>query len=162
MELIIWRHADAGDALADPLADLERCLSERGRKQAERVSRWLRDRLPADFEVLASPASRTCETAAALGVPVRVDARLVPGRGVADHLAALNWSENWSEQGETGSRAIILVGHQPSLGRLASRLLAGQQLDWSIRKGQAWWLSRRMRAGQAQVVLRAAITAELT
>ena len=55
----------------------------------------------------------------------------------------------------------MIVGHQPSLGRLASLLLAGQEADWSIKKGALWWLTNRVRRGDAQTVLRAMIPVEL-
>lgn len=158
MDLILWRHADAGDPFADPAADLERRLSERGRKQAERVARWLQARLPERCLVLSSPAARTRETAAALGAKVKIDPRLAPGLDVADHLAALNWPEG----PEMRMRHVVLVGHQPVLGRLASLLLSGSEADWSIKKGSIWWLSTREREGRAQIVLRAVIGPDLT
>ena len=63
MNLIIWRHADAGDSLEDHKQDLERSLSERGKKQASRMSRWLDARLPETFAVVSSPAKRALQTA---------------------------------------------------------------------------------------------------
>ena len=157
MDLILWRHADAGDSLADPVADLKRKLTDRGRKQSERAARWLQARLPERYLVLSSPALRTTETAAALGVKCRIDERLAPGSDVAHHLAALNWPDG----PETRTRHIVLVGHQPGLGRLASLLLAGAEADWSIKKGGIWWLSTREREGRSQIVLRAAIAPDL-
>ena len=64
MELILWRHADAEDGAPD----LERRLTAKGRKDAERVAGWLLRHLPADFKVVASPAARAQETAQALGM----------------------------------------------------------------------------------------------
>jgi len=89
MNLILWRHAEAEDGPVD----LKRALTGRGRKQAERMARWLREHLPDRFEVLASPAVRTCETADALGVEYRTDRRLLPDSDVAHHLAAIEWPE---------------------------------------------------------------------
>lgn len=157
MDLIVWRHADAGDAVPEPERDAGRRLTERGRKQAERVARWLKARLPERYTVLSSPATRALETAKALGAPVRIDARLAPGAGVADVLAALDWPAGPAR----GSRHVIVVGHQPTLGRLASLLVSGREADWSIRKGAVWWLSSRERDGRAQLVLRAAISPDL-
>ncbi|MCM5571715.1 histidine phosphatase family protein [Burkholderiaceae bacterium FT117] len=157
MDLILWRHADAGDAVDDPKVDLERRLTDRGRKQADRVARWLLARLPERYLVLASPAARARETAAALGVKARTEPRIAPGLDVADHLAALNWPEG--PEGRT--RYVVLVGHQPALGRLASLLLSGAEADWSVKKGAAWWLSTREREGRAQIVLRAVIGPDL-
>lgn len=157
MDLILWRHADAGDSVDDPKADLERRLTDRGRKQADRVARWLLARLPERYLVLASPAARARETAAALGAKARTEPRIAPGLDVADHLAALNWPEG----PEARMRHVVLVGHQPQLGRLASLLLSGNEADWSVKKGSIWWLSTREREGRAQIVLRAVIGPDL-
>ena len=157
MELIVWRHADAGDAALGVASDLERRLTDRGRKQAERMARWLQARRPERYAVLSSPAARARETAEALGVKVRTDARLAPDAEVAHALAALNWPDG----PESRSRHVVLVGHQPMLGRLVSLLLSGQEADWSVRKGAIWWLSTREREGRDQVVLRAAIAPDL-
>ena len=56
MDLILWRHAEAGDPLADPIADLERPLSTKGERQARRVADWLNQFLPDSTRVLTSPA----------------------------------------------------------------------------------------------------------
>ena len=40
MDLIVWRHAEAEDGVPD----LERKLTAKGRKQAERVAQWLLQR----------------------------------------------------------------------------------------------------------------------
>jgi phosphohistidine phosphatase len=38
---------------------------------------------------------------------------------------------------------VLLVGHQPALGELASLLLIGREAPWTIRKGAVWWLRNR-------------------
>ena len=43
----------------------------------------------------------------------------------------------------------------------ADVLLAGQEAEWTIKKGALWWLSNRTRGDETQTVLRAAIPAEL-
>lgn len=50
---------------------------------------------------------------------------------------------------------MIIVGHQPALGRLASLLLAGSEADWTIKKGGIWWFTNRVRHDETQTVLRA-------
>ena len=54
MELILWRHADAEDSSPD----LDRELTDKGRKQAARVADWLTPRLSPDIRILVSPAAR--------------------------------------------------------------------------------------------------------
>jgi phosphohistidine phosphatase len=148
VDLILWRHADA----VEGGRDLERKLTAKGHKQAARVSEWLAARLPSKYAVLASPARRACETADALGVRYKISDRLAPGAAPADILEAAGWP---SHKG-----AVIVVGHQPDLGRVAAVLLAGAVADWSVKKGGLWWLSNRERAGEAQVVVRAVLAPE--
>ncbi|WP_455282979.1 SixA phosphatase family protein [Cupriavidus necator] len=156
MNLILWRHAEA-EALPDALsmsrhADLQRPLTRRGRKQADASAKWLRAHLPADTRVLCSPALRTRETATALtGAPEIVEA-LGPGADVSAVLAAVEWPER--------PEHVVVVGHQPWIGRVASLLLAGTEMDWSVRKGGVWWLTGRTRESEAQTVLRAVINPE--
>lgn len=72
-----------------------------------------------DTLVLSSPARRAMQTAQTLGLPFKVKTQLGVGAGTADLLGAADWPDH--------SGAIILVGHQPVLGRLASLLLAGTE-----------------------------------
>ncbi|HEY9381106.1 MAG TPA: histidine phosphatase family protein, partial [Burkholderiales bacterium] len=58
-------------------------------------------------------------------------------------------------------RSVLVVGHQPTLGHVASLLLCGSEANWSIKKGAIWWLSSRVRADESQVVLRAMLAPEL-
>jgi phosphohistidine phosphatase len=128
MELILWRHADAEDGAPD----LERRLTKKGRKQAERVAEWLLARLPKNFAVIASPAARARETAEALGVRIKTVDQLAPGASVAKILKAAGWPA----AGET----VVIVGHQPDLGRAVAHLVCGAQAEWSIYKGGLWWV----------------------
>ncbi len=153
MELILWRHAEA--EAAEP--DLGRRLTAKGEKQARRIAEWLHAQLPDSARVLVSPAARAQQTAQALADLSRrkfrtVD-RLGPGASADDVLAATGWPQ--------GKSTVVIVGHQPTLGRVASRLLAGRELDWSIKKGAIWWFSARERAGDDRIVLRAVIGPDL-
>ena len=59
MELILWRHAEAEDGIPDA----KRPLTERGQKQARKMAKWLRKRLPEDTRIIVSPALRCRQTA---------------------------------------------------------------------------------------------------
>ena len=149
MDLILWRHAEA----EDHAPDLERRLTPRGQKHAAQVAEWLLQRLPAKFLVLASPALRAQETAQSLGVAIRTVEGLAPGARVADILGAAEWPGRKS--------AVVVVGHQPDLGRTAAFLVSGAEASWSVKKGGAWWLTNRMREEENQVVVRAVIAPDL-
>ncbi len=149
MDIILWRHADA----VEGARDLERKLTAKGRKQAARVAEWLAARLPSRYAVLSSPARRARETADALDVRYKISERLAPGAAPADILEAAGWP---SHKG-----AVIVVGHQPDLGKVAAVLLSGAEADWSVKKGGLWWLTNREREGESQVVLRAVLAPDL-
>ena len=144
MELIIWRHADAEDGAPD----LERRLTKKGRKQAERMAKWLRERLSADYELVSSPAARAKETAEALRREMRIADELAPGASIGKIVKASGWP---SAEG-----TVIIVGHQPDLGRALAHLVAGKQTDWRLQKGALWWLE----AGEPALV-KAAISPDL-
>lgn len=151
MELILWRHAEAEDG-AD---DLQRALTRRGLKQAAVMADWLRERLPEGARLVASRARRAQQTLAALSNRYDVDARVDPAGAVGDLLAAAGWPGDAAQSG-----CVVLVGHQPTLGRAAALLQAGVAQDWSVKKGAIWWFSGRERALGTQVVLRAVIGPE--
>src|SRR3569833_249365 len=146
MELILWRHAEADDTVPD----LKRELTDKGRKQASRLAVWLSPRLSQDIRILGSPATRTLQPAQALGRGFPRGPARAPGASADDVLAAAGWPE--------AAYPVLVVGHQPTLGQVAMRLLTGQAGDLSVKKGSIWWLQSRERAGQVQVVLRAVAT----
>ena len=150
MQLILWRHAQAEDGKSD----LERELTAKGRRQAAKVAAWLRKRLPEKCRLLASPAVRARQTATALGMEVSVVERLAPGASVNDVLEAAGWPDH-------ADVATIVVGHQPTLGRVAAQLVSGSAVEWSVRKGGLWWLEYRRRSGGSEVVVRAVLSPDL-
>lgn len=155
MDLILWRHAEA-EAGGPRLADAKRKLTARGEKQARKMAAWLRQRLPErNVTVLASPTERTRQTAHALGLPFEVEPKIGPAADVADLLTAVGWPDGPEKSKVSRGGTVIVVGHQPTLGRLAALLLSGTEADWTIRKGAVWWFSSRVRDGETQTVLRA-------
>lgn len=149
MDLILWRHAEAIDGTPDHA----RPLSERGQQQAKRMARWLERNKPRKLRVIASPTVRTRMTASAFAKDFEVIERLGTDASVADVLAAAGWPDQ--------SGAVLVVGHQPTLGRVAALLLAGAEADWTVKKGALWWFSNRVRQGETQTVLRASLPADL-
>src|SRR5258708_30350588 len=145
MDLILWRHAEA--EAGGP--DSARKLTEHGREQARRVAAWLKPGLRGNCEILVSPAARAQQTARALGVAFMTTPTVGPDAAAVDVVAAVDWPAR--------SRAVLLVGHQPTLGRVAAILLSGAQADWDIGKGALWWI--RHSAGETRLL--AAIDPEL-
>jgi phosphohistidine phosphatase len=156
MDLILWRHAQAvmlEDEGFDLARDLARPLTPKGERQAVRMAEWLNQRLPDTTRILVSPARRTQQTAEALGQRFRTVDALNPLASVDDLLAAARWPD--------AREPVLIVGHQPTLGLLAARLLTGQEQPWSVRKGAVWWLRSREREGDDQVVLHAVVPPDL-
>jgi phosphohistidine phosphatase len=58
----------------------------------------------------------------------------------------------------SASEPVLIVGHQPTLGLVAARVLAGVEQAWSMKKGAVWWL--RAREAEGGVALLAVIGPE--
>jgi phosphohistidine phosphatase len=149
MDLLLWRHAEAQQGSPD----LKRRLTARGEKQAAQMGQWISANAPSQLRILVSPALRCQQTARALGRPFETDPRLGAEGDVANLLAAIGWPDG----GENDEGAVLVVGHQPTLGQTAALLLCGDEANWTIKKGALWWFSNRTRLGETQTVLRAVI-----
>jgi phosphohistidine phosphatase len=149
MDLILWRHAEAEEGLNDH----ERRLTPRGVKQAEKMAEWLRARLPEGARILVSPAKRTQQTVKPLDAKFETVDAVGVGASAAAVLAAAGWPD--------GKGAVLVVGHQPTLGEVASLLLCGDEgMSLSVKKGAVWWFSRRSRDGNA-TALKVVMSADL-
>jgi phosphohistidine phosphatase len=122
--------------------------------EAEDGSNDLARALPDKYKVICSRARRSQDTARALTDKFKVDANIDPGASYAAILAAVDWPH--------GSGTVIVVGHQPTLGEVASMVLAGAPAEWAIRKGALWWICYRDRDTGAETGLRVAIAPDLT
>lgn len=116
--------------------DLQRELTKRGHKQAEKTGQL----------AAPSPAGRHARAREPRG-PHTAD-RTRPHRTFPDAARARAW-----RRCERDPRCIgLAVEYEPAagrpsagLGRLASLLIAGTEMDWSVKKAGVWWLCRRMR-----------------
>ncbi len=146
MDLILWRHAEAVE-LREGSTDLDRALTTKGERQAQRMGDWLNQRMAHSTRILVSPALRCQQTARALGRKFKTLDELGPeGNGEA-LLKAARWPD--------ASEPVLIVGHQPTLGFVASYLLSEQPQGWTIKKGAVWWVRGRQREERAQVILQA-------
>jgi phosphohistidine phosphatase len=120
--IYLVRHAIAGPAETG-MSDADRTLTVEGQRKMVRVVRGLK-RLGIEPDVvLTSPLKRADETARLLvgglapGADCQTLPRLAPGNSPVDVASALH--------AYGGKRHVMLVGHEPDLGHLASHLLAG-------------------------------------
>ncbi len=125
MDLILWRHAEAFE-MREVENDLDRALTPKGERQAQRMAEWLNQRLAHSTRTLAELAP--------------------DGNGEA-LLKAARWPD--------ASEPVLVIGHQPTLGFVASYLLSEQPQAWTIKKGAVWWIRSRNREDTEQVILQA-------
>ncbi len=151
-EIIFWRHAEAHDA-SEGQSDLERKLTVKGQRQAERVAFWLDRNLPQHCKVYVSEAKRAQQTARCLPRKHKALAELNPDARPQDVLAAVGWCIQ--------TEPIVLIGHQPWIGECIHWLLMDGTAPFAIRKGAAWWLQSRAREAANEVIVRAVVTPEL-
>jgi phosphohistidine phosphatase len=148
VDLILWRHAEAEDGAPD----LERKLTSKGVKQAEKIAAFLRQHMPDDARILVSPATRTQQTVAALTNHFTLAPTIGPGASAHAILQAARWPD--------AGGTVLVVGHQPTLGEVAAQLLGCDDYSLSMKKGALWWFSYREREEQPQVTLRLVISPE--
>lgn len=139
MDLLLWRHAQAVDNAVvsgtsfydgfnnDLNSDWQRPLTAKGRQQAKDMAAWLARHLPANTRVVCSPAVRTCQTAQALTkhFSYQVCPELAPDASTEDLLHLTQWPHL--------NTTVLVVGHQPTLGLVAQRLL-GMQAPAPLKK----------------------------
>ena len=146
MDLILWRHAEAFE-MREAETDLERALTPKGERQAQRMADWLNQRLAHSTRILVSPALRCQQTAKALGKKFRTANELAPDGNGENLLKAARWPD--------AAEPVLIIGHQPTLGLVAAFLLTELPQAWTIKKGAVWWIRGRNREDLAQVVLQA-------
>lgn len=132
MDLLLWRHAHARDALPGE-SDMDRPLTSKGERQAEKMAHWLQRNLPKDVLVLCSPALRTIQTVEFFTNAYQLCEQIKPDSNAASLLAVSQWPHSIS--------AVLMVSHQPFLSEAVSQLLDfPPSLNLPFRKGALWWL----------------------
>ncbi len=123
MLLYVLRHAEA-EALSPSGLDADRSLTDAGTKRMKAVARAIAKMEP-DFDaVLVSPLLRARQTAEPVMAAChfkgasRVTESLVPGSDPSNLLEELGAAE-W--------KSVLVVGHEPNLGRLVGRLASGRR-----------------------------------
>lgn len=137
MEIYVIRHG-----ISEPLghdndfSDEKRNLTDEGRNRMRETARGLR-KLGVEVDLLmTSPFARAVETAdiiaAAIGVgkkEIQQSANLAPGASAEALFAEI--------KGQSGVESIAIVGHQPDLGGLISRIIQSSAPSIQLKKGGA-------------------------
>jgi phosphohistidine phosphatase len=128
LELYLLRHAHAGNPAEWTGDDAVRPLSQKGRRQARALGRFLAERGFGPDAIVSSPKVRARQTADivadSIGIAVTVDERLA-GPLDLDVLAAVVAS--------AGGDQIVLVGHDPDFSELCATLCGAGEMP--LRKG---------------------------
>lgn len=135
MELILWRHAEAEPHAADREGDQRRELTAKGARHASRVGAWLDRQLPAQCRILTSPAVRCVQTAEALGRKFTTVEALNTESTAERILEAAGWPD--------GRTPVVIVGHNPLLGQVASLIFSGVAHEWKIKKASVFWIASK-------------------
>ena len=137
--LIFWRHAEA-EIATNAIDDVNRGLTKRGNKDAIKMAHWLNQHLPANTEILCSPALRCIQTAEALQSLGKLEMKIVKYLGVE---SSVNEIFQQIYNNDT-SKTTLVIGHQPNLGLLIAKLLRMDETACVVKKGAVWWLRQRV------------------
>lgn len=146
--LILWRHAEA-EMHSKTGADADRALTKAGLKDAAKMAKWLNQHLPPNTEVLCSPARRCIETASALQKLNQIEIKVV------DFLSVDSTAEIIAQKvcNSDSNKTTLVIGHQPNLGLVITKLLGMNESACAVKKGAAWWLRQREVDGVMQTYL---------
>jgi phosphohistidine phosphatase len=118
IQLCLLRHAHAGDPMKWHGPDEIRPLTEKGRRQTERLGRLIAASGFRPDAILTSPKTRAEETAQIVAAELGVDARVIDGLG---GLLDLDAVEAILRAAGDPHRP-LLVGHDPDFSMLAAEL----------------------------------------
>jgi phosphohistidine phosphatase len=156
VELLLFRHGIAEER-GGAVPDAARALTARGRERSRAVLRRLTERGLGAGRLISSPLRRARETAelavaAGLAPSLELAEGLAPG---GEALAALPvWLETLAAPPGEWPR-LVLVGHEPDLSLLATRLLGAPPGTLALRKAglAVLRLPRSAQPGQATLRL---------
>jgi phosphohistidine phosphatase len=141
LKLYVMRHGPAEDT-APSGRDFDRALTPSGRSRVETVAEELSKKGEAPRLILTSPLVRAVQTADIVHVickpqgPVEVRREISPS-GDLDGLVR--------EMVAAGARRVMLVGHEPDVSSLVSRLVP----SWTRGMDKAMVIGLRVRDGEA-------------
>lgn len=126
----IWRHAKA-ERPEYYSSDFERPLTERGLKDAARMSALIAHLEPTVDLILSSPSARTAQTVQALSAQIK--GAIDPLWNEAIYLATADTLLSLLKALPENVRHVVLVGHNPGLEELASGLCGSAPEDVFVR-----------------------------
>jgi phosphohistidine phosphatase len=128
MKVILARHGTAEDK-AESSDDADRKLVKEGRTEADLMGRVLAATIGRVAAIWTSPLARAAQTAEIAARHLKAAPVEEPELAIGGDLDQLCWKLH-----REAPPTVMLVGHQPDLGRLAARLL-GFVSEVTLRKG---------------------------
>jgi phosphohistidine phosphatase len=155
MEIWLLRHAVAEEH-ADSGRDADRTLTEDGHKRARDVARGLAELEPGIELVLTSPYARARQTAEPAARALRLSGKLRETQALEP---SSDPQEILDELRAEKAGSVLLVGHEPHLGALLGRLVAGRPgFEIPMRKAA---VARLTWTGSGGATLRALLPAKV-
>jgi phosphohistidine phosphatase len=136
MRLILFRHGPAGssDAARWP-DDRERPLSSRGEERTHAAALGLAEMERGITRILTSPLRRALETGAILREVIDLERELELHADLSPGGSPRRLLESFAAS--TDEESVVLVGHEPDLGKLAGTLLFGAPAHLPLKKAGA-------------------------
>jgi len=124
MEIRLLRHA-AAEEKSTSGKDADRALTTEGERRARGVARGLAWLEPGIDRIVASPYRRARQTAEPAARELHLEESLTESRALEP---GRDPEEILEEIRAEGGKGVLLVGHEPHLGALLGRLVAGRPL----------------------------------
>jgi len=122
VQLHLLRHAEAEDTSSTG-RDADRELTESGRKRMQALARAIASLDPQYDAILVSPYLRARQTAEPVAEVCGFDGELTQ---TAALLPSAHPEDVLHEVAAMSCQSVLLVGHQPHIGRLFGRLMTGR------------------------------------
>ncbi len=119
MKIYLVQHGNAVAKEANP----ERPLSEEGRREVERIAGFIKPLNISVCNLWHSPKTRAVQTAEILAGVIKSDGGVIEHEGLGPNDDVVKIRDEIVKRGED----IMIVGHLPFLGRLASLLITGSE-----------------------------------
>ena len=119
MKILLAQHGDAVDEDVDP----DRPLSEKGRREVERVAAFMRGSELRVSRTVHSGKTRARQTAEILAGALQCER----GAEAVSTLSPNDPVDQWVARAAGWREDTLLVGHLPFMGRLVSHLAAGDE-----------------------------------
>lgn len=130
MDLYFLRHANAGESLPNPKQDEKRPLDELGVEQSQRMGRVLAAMGVEVDAIISSPLTRATQTAALVAAELGYEKSVL----IENALRPDADFEQFRDlvRRHTKQKAVMVVGHNPTLSEFLSLLVSDEATDSTI------------------------------